>query len=343
MLRTVMEFNDLRRELKRLLDDGTTEPNPQLLAWVSDAEKHLSTVKAKFDGKDGKENGQVISDPDEGEGDNKNRNAVGDVKILVDLQREKRKLLTELSEWAGHSLTNNNPAIANLSDANRPSKIGEKFSEMYDNDWTDAMETLDGNGFDERSSIELLLDVLTSINEECVKKKEERLNMLVSFALQINLKDHKDSDVYQNVGPAQPTELRVNAVAIEEECSKYLSTKDMTYPHDKKAQDELHKILHKKFKDTKRQNILKNKSLIQYVNKGFELCWAMCSQCPPVLMVVDQNKTDLYRSYTRTGDVVDYVVWPSLLLDQSGAVLYKGVAQMSSNSDGTRIYENQQL
>lgn len=42
-----MEYNELRRELKRLLDDGTKEPNPELLAWVSDAEKHISILKVK--------------------------------------------------------------------------------------------------------------------------------------------------------------------------------------------------------------------------------------------------------------------------------------------------------
>ena len=49
-----------------------------------------------------------------------------------------------LSEVAGARLKNNNPAIADLSDQNRPSKLAEQFSELYDNEWTDTAEELKG-------------------------------------------------------------------------------------------------------------------------------------------------------------------------------------------------------
>lgn len=39
-------------------------------------------------------------------------------------------------------MKSNNPAIADLSDQNRPSKLAEKFSELYDNEWTDAAEEM---------------------------------------------------------------------------------------------------------------------------------------------------------------------------------------------------------
>ena len=35
---------------------------------------------------------------------------------------------------------NDNPNITDLSDENRPTKLSEKFSELYDNEWTDAFE-----------------------------------------------------------------------------------------------------------------------------------------------------------------------------------------------------------
>ena len=35
-----------------------------------------------------------------------------------------------------------NPNIADLSDSNRPTKLAESFSELYDNDWTNAYEEL---------------------------------------------------------------------------------------------------------------------------------------------------------------------------------------------------------
>ena len=48
-----------------------------------------------------------------------------------------------LSSMAGDKLTKGNPAIADLGDPNRPMKIAEKYGELYDNEWTDAMDYSD--------------------------------------------------------------------------------------------------------------------------------------------------------------------------------------------------------
>lgn len=47
-----------------------------------------------------------------------------------------------MSKMASHRLHTNNPNVADLNDDNRPSKIAEKFSELYDNQWTEAFEEL---------------------------------------------------------------------------------------------------------------------------------------------------------------------------------------------------------
>lgn len=40
-------------------------------------------------------------------------------------------------------MTKGNPAITDLGDPNRPMKIGEMYGELYDNEWTDAMDCMD--------------------------------------------------------------------------------------------------------------------------------------------------------------------------------------------------------
>lgn len=50
--------------------------------------------------------------------------------------------LARLSSVAGEKLTKGNPAITDLGDPDRPMKIGEKYGELYDNEWTDAMENI---------------------------------------------------------------------------------------------------------------------------------------------------------------------------------------------------------
>lgn len=66
-----------------------------------------------------------------------------------------------LSEVAGAKLTESNPYITDLSDPNRPEKIGEQFSELYDNLWTDVFEQLSGTcKLSDRDSIQTLLQIL---------------------------------------------------------------------------------------------------------------------------------------------------------------------------------------
>jgi hypothetical protein len=48
-----------------------------------------------------------------------------------------------LSSIAGDKLMKGNPAIADLGDPNRPMKIAEKYGELYNNEWTEAMDYTD--------------------------------------------------------------------------------------------------------------------------------------------------------------------------------------------------------
>ena len=67
-------------------------------------------------------------------------------------------LYFRLSKLMGQKLTDANPNIADLSDLNRPTKLAERFIELYDNQWTDAFEEID-NG-DENQTIGKLLNIL---------------------------------------------------------------------------------------------------------------------------------------------------------------------------------------
>lgn len=69
-------------------------------------------------------------------------------------------LNNRLSRLAGARLTHGNAAITDLSDTDRPTKIAEKFSELYDNAWTDAFEELDSTYHNEKETINVLLKIL---------------------------------------------------------------------------------------------------------------------------------------------------------------------------------------
>jgi len=73
----------------------------------------------------------------------------------------------------------------------------------------------------------------------------------------------------------------------------------------------------------------------QFTTQCVQLCWLMCIQDPPVVPDFqtgrgDRLDTNAYKSYTRTGSLVEFIVWPALLLHKGGPLLCKGVAQPSS-------------
>jgi len=59
-------------------------------------------------------------------------------------------------------LTDNNPNITDLSDLHRPTKLAERYSELYDNLWTDAFEILDRG--DEEKTIKSLFHILQVVS-----------------------------------------------------------------------------------------------------------------------------------------------------------------------------------
>ena len=66
-----------------------------------------------------------------------------------------------LSEVAGSKLLHDSPHITDLSDFNRPTKIAEQFSEIYDDLWVDVFEKLCQNSkMSDRDAIRTLLQYL---------------------------------------------------------------------------------------------------------------------------------------------------------------------------------------
>lgn len=60
----------------------------------------------------------------------------------------------------GKQLKTNNPAITDLSDPCRPLNLAEKFSNLYDNEWTDAIEEVE-KLTNESLASKILLTVVT--------------------------------------------------------------------------------------------------------------------------------------------------------------------------------------
>lgn len=66
-----------------------------------------------------------------------------------------------LSKVVGEKLTENHPMTVDVSDTNRPTNLADRFSELYDNEWTKALDDLNKVKEEhEDGNIKLLADIL---------------------------------------------------------------------------------------------------------------------------------------------------------------------------------------
>ena len=61
---------------------------------------------------------------------------------------------------AGDKLTAGNPNITDLSDGFRPTKLGEMYMQLYDDEWTEAFDGLEVQGQCDIEAIGILEKVL---------------------------------------------------------------------------------------------------------------------------------------------------------------------------------------
>jgi hypothetical protein len=64
---------------------------------------------------------------------------------------------------AGLKVVDNNPNIQDLLDTKRPIKLAEAFGELYNNEWTDALEELQKRNLAEKEAINGLTSTLKVI------------------------------------------------------------------------------------------------------------------------------------------------------------------------------------
>ncbi|XP_052280056.1 uncharacterized protein LOC127877832 [Dreissena polymorpha] len=221
-------------------------------------------------------------------------------KRIKELTAANEELMTRLSKHLGAKLQDNNPNIADLSDPNRPTKLAEQFSGLYDDDWTNSYEVMKKHK-QEVDVVDILLKACVKIYDKCITKASMELNDLQRVFLVFN----SDSDVN--------------------------SQKQLKDRRKKLKPDQ--QIIESDMNDLFGEQIAKHKKIEPYIKKCLDICWSMAIQDPPVHMDTDLNKKGhpfdnaAYRPYTQSGTSVDFIVWPALYLYKDGSLLQKGIAQ----------------
>uniref|UniRef100_K1RFD5 Mitochondria-eating protein C-terminal domain-containing protein n=1 Tax=Magallana gigas TaxID=29159 RepID=K1RFD5_MAGGI len=229
--------------------------------------------------------------------------------------------LRRLSKFASQQLTAGNPNIADLSDKHRPTKIGEFYSELYDNEWSEAFEVIkplvypnatedpDTEYFEE--VLRILKNILMAAYEFSAERTEKHLEDIKLTLLGTITDQEKDK--------AKGTEY-----------DRFVTEHAMKYR--KEAAAYAIKMASKAFKRDGLQKFLKQKSedpkLLAYVDKCVELTWYMRIQDPPMHLHCLQEKETISKAefafHGRKGKTTLVCVWPALLLFEGGHLVTKG-------------------
>ncbi|CAG2190202.1 unnamed protein product [Mytilus edulis] len=77
--------------------------------------------------------------------------------------KDNEDLRTRLSQVAGAKLVAGNTSIADLGDKYRPTRIAELYSELYDNDWTEAVDNFSKQEWPEEVIVQHLFITLQNL------------------------------------------------------------------------------------------------------------------------------------------------------------------------------------
>ncbi|KAK3602803.1 hypothetical protein CHS0354_026353 [Potamilus streckersoni] len=197
--------------------------------------------------------------------------------------------------------------IPDMSDQNELANLGTRYSDLYDNEWLNAFDVLTSKFCtDDKIAIELLRRILL----ECYKNAFEMSEMQMMKA--------------EHVLSGSSRRVNLNCKRLLKEARKHVDIKQ--------ADDLVKKFLEAYLVKAIPKTYLTEPVIQMFATACFQLCWLMSMHDPPAAFAEDpvqgdQFDTNIYKYYTVSGDTIDTLVWPALLLHENGPLLAKGIAQ----------------
>ncbi|XP_052719812.1 uncharacterized protein LOC128191667 [Crassostrea angulata] len=283
---------------------------------------------------------------------------------LKEKNQEIEDLSTRLSEYASQHLMEVIPNMADQSDIYRPTRLGEMYSQLFDDEWSEAFEAFKSKTEDDDDGIApdilyILQDLLMNIFEFCKdQSKSQKLYIEDSLAIAIGLKEQQElfnqtpSEKSQEVSEEGKTDTdksdssQKDPAQEPEKEDKHSEGKDyrksVIYPTIDRYAGDFRKAAAFTSAKTKStlfiaselpflipdETVRADVRVLTYVRKCVELCWYMCIQDPPVVIVSPKQgqlvDKALFSFHGRFGKIVALCVWPALLLHENGPVMCKG-------------------
>ncbi|XP_052796182.1 uncharacterized protein LOC128228737 [Mya arenaria] len=228
-------------------------------------------------------------------------------KQIQALQEDNSQLKDRFSKIASERLTDNNPNIADLSDRNRPGRLGDQFSEVYCNEWTEVFESLSKKHHQEESLICALLECVLDIDSLCRKSATHGLQTFISELKNFAGLEELPETIASSLKPYKELRKKNFEHHLKNIIVMVFNNLNVKYP------------------------LSMNVPLRKYIHSTTTLCWLMSIQDPPVVLEKSCIKGDafnelLFTKYKNSGKTYDYLVWPAVLLSEGGPVIRKGVA-----------------
>lgn len=247
-------------------------------------------------------------------------------KDLKDANLQINELRNRLSGFASKQLTEGNPDFTDLSDKNRPTKIAEMFHNIYDEEWTSALEALThvkkgSEPRTEEQAIKLLMEVIKRGYAFCdnyARRQEENFITLWNQCIEKPF----SSAISLESAPGQNNKKVPKIVLSEFRNSRKVECNETIKNAIKEFNTEVLSKLNHKDKD--------NPAVIAYASRCIEALWLMAIQDPP--MTIDWPKENskfdsgVYKEYCRKGQYVKLPVWPAVYLHKNGPLVNKGYA-----------------
>ncbi|WAR22526.1 hypothetical protein MAR_016500 [Mya arenaria] len=217
-------------------------------------------------------------------------------KQIANMPDKINDLSIRLRKLSGDKLRDGNPDIAYLSDPNRPTQLGKEFSDLYENEWSDAFEELKGK---DEEKIRVLHAIMKEETTENLPSSSEKCPQIVHNVL-------KDTRKSMSTLSGENFAKEYVAKRFRELCMLSFGLSDPG-PYLKK-----------------------------FSAKCANFGWLMNVCDPPMAVCDgkwgDEFKPDLYKAYTKSEKglkkpVVDFIVWPALHLHEGGPLVSKGIAQ----------------
>lgn len=217
--------------------------------------------------------------------------------------------------------------------SNQPTRIADRFTNLFDVEWADAFEQVCRNriGVPE---VKIIVDLADILKKSYQYTREEARNLADSMALRI----HDTMSV-----PPGHTPYKVQLKERHHDYTLKRHAKELLKETADLSLDVITKDFEERYNPPSfRHHVIqqfdideyqKLDRVTKYLQKCVEVTWFMNVQDPPMGLLwpnTNENEISLncFRHFTKFGNKLEHEVWPALLLHDQGPVIVKGVAQL---------------